>query len=390
MKKLLMLLPLLVAQVLHAQWTTVEKKLNRDSYQIAQLQPVGNEYYAMAHYIRLGLIAGTTDNYDRYHTPAIQRLDAHFDVIWEKKFPEKEFPTFKSLLVTEQAIYIGGTHFDGQSNEKSMVTCLNFDGSKRFEKVFEVPSCGGSSGFTLKELPDGDIVGTSIGLACSSAAYGQYVTRIHPNGDVVWRKNYNKGRFKYWDGADMLVCEDGNLIWFMWGEGPTNYNKYVPHDLWIYKVNATTGNAIWERIFAPPAQRWEYHGGVRLPNGNFCITGEFKDISGPSIVYRNLYAIFSPNGELLSHHSWNDADENEMTALTAMPDGYYYAISEAQTLAYYGHREDHWLQMYKFDADMKLVDQFRLPATTRGPLQPGLNGTMILRTFDKIIQFIPS
>ncbi len=389
MRKILLLLPLLAAQIVQAQWTVVQhKKLPED--QNMHLIPMGDRYVGVG-----ADIAWVTYGSGKAAESKgfLKLLDRDLQVLKEYHHPQTLGMSLFWAEVTPQYIYVSGRKVvDGHN--KSRLMCFDHDLQLRWDKTYTMPGCVDMAPLTMQLMPDGDIMGMAIGDGVQGNQYkGVNHFRLSPEGELRWAKNYMRGRWSQHAIQRPVMLKDGTLLVTGYTFRSTDPDDYKGFDLRVWKLNYETGDLIWEKTHAFPKafpfQESEpgdpkIRQGLLLPSGDVAYAGEYETAEKYQRS-RNFVVVIGGDGEVKYANAWRRADDSELEDLQACDDGLYRTLSMNRTHAIYGHADKQWTEIVTLDARMNIVREEPIEVQGmnlgfRTMLRPGVAGDYLYCT----------
>lgn len=369
MKQLLLALPLLLTQALHAQWTTRHVKFKEGEHM--HLVPWGDHYVAVGATERIVPYEGHPNSYRCNLTAFVRKLDRDLNTVAETRFPEQMHPTFLGVKVTADRIYLHGQHVDAAGWKQPRLACLDHLLRLRWDKQFTLKGSTHAGALSMTILPDGDLLCSSNGDGAGGTTNkGLYHFLLSPDGELRWMRNHMRGR-NIWHGfTSGISLADGSIVVTGYTYPSPVEKPNLGYDLTVWKMDRATGALIWERKHRLPSTTHASQygpddpkpkGGVLLPDGNLAYTGIFETHDGVT-NYRNMVLILSPEGAVIDFRTWTNADMAEMGGLVQSADGQLFAASVASYLSWFKHKEQRWLEVYRLDDRMQVADMQRIEA----------------------------
>lgn len=380
MKKLLLLLPLWVAQVVwaHAQWDISEQKF--DDFGILSLAANENGYYMMTKTERESQVDYVITTYD---TPTLIYFDTALREQWRLTFRETRLPELTTVKVIDDKIFLTGSYYlPNKENCQFWVVCVDLYGQILWDRKYAYPNYHSVEGTQIYLAPDGNLIlhGTAYRLGNS---YGHpIIAKLKMDGTLVWQKLYgtqyilpgfNNGTFT----ADGMLTMVGHVYpdqtWF----------RSERAKGWVVKINcANNGELVWEKQYelAPHTQFLDV---TQLPSGELGVVGT----AGPSVSgSSNLTLVLKPSGEQVRKDIWKNQDFSSLSAIAFDPASDRYFVT-GRTNSLPMETENIKTEMEVLDDQFRRVDEVIVDAHAAWDPQPCPDGGIITRGRHSLLIF---
>lgn len=254
--------------------------------------------------------------------------------LWSKNFGGSQNEQANSIIHSSDgsllaAGYSNSSDGDLSNNSGSRdywVTKLDPDGNLLWQKNY-----GGSENDVAKsilELPGGDLLvlgSTNSADGLVSGNHGQedvWILRLSPAGNVVWAKCF--GGSDNESAEKIIPVADGFVVagYAQSKDGDLQQNQ-GDFDYWIFKIDAS-GNLLWSKTYGGSLADWAYSASL-ADNGNLLITGssfsDDGDINGNKGFYDFWVLKLSPDGNLIWAKNFGGPGEERAYNSLATPDG---------------------------------------------------------------------
>ena len=124
---------------------------------------------------------------------------------------------YSAATDNEGSIYVGGNSYSlVLGTSQHIVIKYDADGEKQWSYAYQDTSAVGKFLSKLIVLPDQDllVVGSFVDVPASNS--GMLVTRLHPDGSIVWTATYDAGTNNY-TTRDAIVKDGRLIVWGHWG-----------------------------------------------------------------------------------------------------------------------------------------------------------------------------
>lgn len=189
------------------------------------------------------LLAGFTettivDDMDMY----IVKTDNNGDTLWTKHYggPEPEYSYLMLSLPNEQYFVIGYSQSFGNGDYNTYLIKINSDGDTLWTRNYG--GWGNEDGREIVATADGNYVFTGTSNSQNFSNYDIYLTKIDPDGNVIWTKYY--GGSDKETSSGLKSCLDGGFIiagqTYSYGAGDA--------DAYLIRTDAN-GDTLWTRTY---------------------------------------------------------------------------------------------------------------------------------------------
>lgn len=376
MKKLLLLLPLLLAAALHATpWDIASRQFPDFEIRGATKGPAG--FYLLAYTNRKTQVE---QNILNYYTPKIVHLDAELNPVWELAFEESRVLAMKSVQVVGDRVYLVGSAYPAglSGGAKARLICTDLNGQLLWDRQYAYPAHHSLEAFQLIASPGQDLL-----LLCT--AYRNYssmgypmLMRIGAAGEQRWQKLV--GAQYYYAGLDQgRFTADGKVVLAGLVYPSVTQFKAESPTAWLVKLDFDQqGAVVWEKKLAVAAQSYASHV-LPLADGNLAVVGKAQDSESQS---QNLCLVLSPKGEILRKDAWGDCDFSSLQEMVAVQDGYF-AVGSCDAVK--GHARISKTSLTIFDAGLNRGDGLVIDAKVSSLLLPLDRGGLALVGRNEIV-----
>ena len=231
-----------------------------------------------------GLTQGTNGNYiisglnmNLIPYGSITEIDQTGAVNWSKSYSDGILPTsFTDIKVTSSGGYIA----PGSGNSHLMLIETDNAGTVSWAKEYDKSSASSESASRLKELSTGGyiVAGTVTGFNTGTVTLDSanfYAVKTDATGNLVWDKVYTMNESFDNDHYlnDVEEVSGGYVFVGSTSESGTDENT----DAVIFKVDANTGNIIWEHRFGGAGSTQTLHSASLLSSGEVLVSGADGD-----------------------------------------------------------------------------------------------------------------
>ncbi len=374
---LLILLFACLALPTQAAWRAQPQPI--DGFQLRNLVADGDGYLALVAYERETL---SPDNrVIRHTTCALMRMDAQLHPEWETRFPEGQTAPYAQILPLGDRIYLGGTATDAAANETPQMACFDRQGKLLWTKQFLYPGCReGSKFIPVRTIPGGDLLVRFWGTQCSNGKTQIADARIHPDGEIVWVKDTYAAVGQWGSYGPEYVFENGDYLKVCHTWVPQGAGRDSRFELMVQYYDVQTGSTKWSKK-VPMAGELVTGGIVRLKNGNFMVTGDFKDVRTGTVVQKSMNCIFSPAMDLLDSQVWTEGYDMRGMGLIPRAGGGFISGSSCKPTEH----GTPWVILYEYDADGNRIGEARVETEMRGGLRKAVDGGYFIWSPDKVV-----
>lgn len=173
----------------------------------------------------------------------VLKLDERGDVLWQKTYGGPDNEHNPSIQQTKDSSYIvaGNSTFLGSSVDL-WVLRLDKEGNILWQKIYGGPN---NDFFrSIQQTKDNGYI-VAGDTHSSGADSGLWVLKLDKEGDIVWKKIYNRSGSDYASAINQTT--DGGYI----VSGSTQPSVGSPSDFWVLKLDEH-GNIVWQKTYGGP------------------------------------------------------------------------------------------------------------------------------------------
>ena len=277
-----------------------------------------------------------TQNYGAYDMWMV-KMNADGTKAWDFTAGTPDFEYSEAMIHTSDGGYlIGG---DGTSVEGGNITCISPSWSKPeaillkldSERNIEWQQCIGGSEYDgvgeLLEIPGGYLIGlwsSSDDRDFANSGYhigydnlgnrteDMVLRKTDSNGNLIWQRCYGGSEresplklFNLSDGNFMVFArtasKDGDVIGLHYDH---SYPQYTWRDIWMLKINSTTGDIIWQRCIGADDDDDISEGIVQLNDRDYIMTVQ---------TYYYLLGDIACEPQTYKHYAWTISVSDTVT-----------------------------------------------------------------------------
>ena len=369
MKKLLLLLPLLLAATLQAaNWGITSREFKDFEIRGAAKGPTG--FYLLAYTNRKTTV---DQNITNYYTPKIVHLNAALNPVWELAFEESKVLTMKSVQVIGDRVYLAGSAYPAglSGGAKARLICTDLNGQLLWDRQYAYPSHHSLEAFQLMASPGQDLLLLCTAYRGYSSMGYPMLMRLGPLGEQRWQKSVGTSYYYSNLGAGRITADGKVVLAGLVYPTVTQFKAESP-TAWLVKLDFDQqGALIWEKKLAVAQQSYASDV-LPLPNGNLVVVGKAQDSQDQS---QNLCLVLAANGEILRKDSWGACDFASLEEMVAVPDGYF-ALGSCDVMN--GHARISKTSLTIFDTAMNRVDELVIDAKVDSWMLPMDGGGLAL------------
>lgn len=199
--------------------------------------------------------------------PAILRLDANGDVLWEKTYSFGIYIYGIEAIPNEGFVVVGRKFVDNVFHPWIQKTDL--DGNVVWERIYDVDTDGNLQ--SIVRAPDGSLWAAGDNFYLNTKQVKALVLKLDNSGDEIWRSEFSKGEFTYWIPNNILPEADGSACLFsrFSKSSPTLpvYNSRLRIRMSLAKIDSS-GAMIAEQTFGTDSSYPEVYEAAHTADGD--------------------------------------------------------------------------------------------------------------------------
>lgn len=194
----------------------------------------------------------------------ILKIDSDGQLIWENTFGGKGDDRARAVAATETGHYalVGTTKSYSDPNGDAWMVMVDRHGRHRWDRTFG--STGEDSFFHVAALANGDLAAAGYTHTGEQTGFDLWVLRIDgSSGSPIWERRFHRGILD--SGNAVVPTPDNGLL----VAGVTSADGYRHDKVWILRLNED-GRLLWQQTFGGtgPDAAW---GADRLPGGRYVV-----------------------------------------------------------------------------------------------------------------------
>jgi len=279
-------------------------------------------------YLVSGLYSGSPSTYRAFN----MKIDATGNVIWIKRY------NFEWMMYSAEAAN-GDIISIGRTTNNLFLIRTDLNGNLIWSRNI---TGMGDMGLWLNELPNGDIVFTSVG---AGSAKDISAARLDAQGNFIWNKRYGGNGWNdidhtTWSCKGVVDLSDNSLLI----TAPTLQGGLADENMLLTKVSLTNGSVLWSKVFGGSGR--DQSRDLTIHPGGYAILGHTNSFSTPANAAANInealgekdILLFSVNhnGNLQWSRTYGGADRDKGVGVKFNNDNGF-SISAFTTSAYFGN-----------------------------------------------------